>query len=66
MNMKERLTSWATWLSLLGLIGILLNRFGVFARFGIDLGEWTYFVDYLGSVLIAFGILNNPTDKHNF
>lgn len=66
MNMKQRLRSWPVWLSVFGLVGILFNRFGVFAHFGINLGEWTYFIDALGAVLCAFGVLNNPTDREHF
>lgn len=66
MNMKERLTSWPVWLSVLGAIGIILNQLGVFAKIGIDSPTWDIMVKTLGSILIAFGVLNNPTDRKHF
>lgn len=66
MDMKKRLTSWATWLSVLGLVGLVLSNFGVLEKIGMDLGGWKIFVDAIGSVLVAFGILNNPTDRDHF
>ena len=66
MKIKERLQSWPVWLALFGLVGLILNSFRVFERWGIDYSTWGVWVDALGSVLIGFGVLNNPTDRHNF
>lgn len=66
MDMKKRLTSWATWLSVLGLVGLVLSNFGILEKVGLDLGGWKILVDAIGSVLVAFGILNNPTDRNHF
>lgn len=66
MDMKKRLTSWATWLSVLGLVGLVLSNFGILEKVGLDLGGWKILVDAIGSVLVAFGILNNPTDREHF
>lgn len=66
MDMKKRLTSWATWLSVLGLVGLVLSNFGILEKVGLDLGGWKILVDAVGSVLVAFGILNNPTDREHF
>lgn len=66
MDMKKRLTSWATWLSVLGLVGLVLSNFGILEKVGLDLGGWKILVDAIGSVLVAFGILNNPTDRDRF
>ncbi|MBE6716746.1 MAG: hypothetical protein E7573_07485 [Ruminococcaceae bacterium] len=66
MLMKERLKSWAVWLSVFGALGVILNAFGVFEKIGIDSATFDVVVNAVGSVLIAFGILNNPTDKTGF
>lgn len=66
MLMKERLRSWAVWLSVFGAVGVILNAFGVFERIGIDSATFDVIVNAVGTVLIAFGILNNPTDKTGF
>lgn len=66
VSIKERLKSWAVWLSVLGAVGVILNATGVFRMLGIDSTAWDIIVNAVGSVLIAFGILNNPTDKTGF
>lgn len=64
--MKERLKSWAVWTSVLGAVAVILNAFGVFEKIGIDSAGFDAIVNSVGSILIAFGILNNPTDKSSF
>lgn len=66
MNIKERLKSWAVWLSVLGAVSVILNAFGVFEMIGIDSMTFDMVVNAVGTILIAFGILNNPTDKKAF
>ena len=66
VSIKERLKSWAVWVSVLGAVGVILNATGVFEMIGIDSSAWDIIVNAVGSVLIAFGILNNPTDKTGF
>ena len=63
---KERLRSWAVWVSVLGAVGVILNSLGVFEKIGIDNAAFDVIVNSVGSILIAFGILNNPTDKNCF
>ena len=66
ISIKERLKSWAVWLSVLGALGVILNATGVFEKIGIDSTAFDVIVNAVGSILIAFGILNNPTDKTCF
>lgn len=66
VNIKDRLKSWAVWTSVFGTVAVLLNAFGVFEKIGIDSASFDMIVNALGSVLITFGILNNPTDKAHF
>ena len=66
MKIRDRLKSWAVWLSVLGAVGMILNYLGVFEKIGIDSMTWDVCVNAIGSLLIAFGILNNPTDRYNF
>ena len=61
-NIQPRYKSWAMWLAVLGALGVILNATGVFEQIGIDSQAW----DVIGSILIGFGILNNPTSKSNF
>ena len=55
----SRFKSWALWLSLAALVVFCAKEFG-----GIDISETVNgFMDVLLPVLVAFGIVNNPTDK---
>ena len=66
VSIKERLKSWAVWVSVLGAVGIILNSFGIFEKLGIDSAAFEAAVNAIGTILVAFGILNNPTDKKSF
>lgn len=66
MPLRERLKSPAVWAAVCGAVAVILNAFGVFDNLGIDSAEFDAIVNSVGSVLIAFGILNNPTDRTNF
>lgn len=63
--MKEflnRFKSWAVWLALGALIVFCAKEFG-----GIDIsGTVNGLLDVLLPLLVAFGIVNNPTDKNHF
>ena len=58
----ERFKSWAVWLSIGALIVFCAKEFG-----GIDIsGTVDGLLDVLLPLLVAFGIVNNPTDRHSF
>lgn len=62
--MKEflkRFKSWALWLALAALVVFCVKQFA-----GVDISDTVNgFLDVLLPVLVAFGIVNNPTDKNN-
>lgn len=60
INMAQnRFKSWALWLSVAALIVYIVKTFG-----GVDISETVNgLLDVLLPVLVAFGIVNNPTDK---
>lgn len=62
-NCIPRYRSWALWLSVFGLLGLILEMTGVFERLGLDSESWDTLVMAIGSILTAFGIVNNPTCK---
>ena len=67
MSMKQnRFRSWALWLSVAGAIWVILSAFGLPQKWGIEEGTFKMVLDALGTILIGFGICNNPTDKENF
>lgn len=65
-TLRERLKSWGVWVAVLGLLGLVLESVGVFAKIGLDSTEWELIITGIGTVLTAFGIVNNPTDRKHF
>ena len=57
---QNRFKSWALWMSLAALVGFCVKEFC-----GIDISETLeQFMNVLLPVLVAFGIVNNPTRKN--
>lgn len=63
---QPRWRSWAVWVSVLGAVWTILNAFGLPQKWGIEETVFKQLIDAIGCILIAFGILNNPTDAANF
>lgn len=58
----ERFKSWALWVSIAALVVFCVKEFG-----GVDISDTVNgLLDVLLPVLVAFGIVNNPTDRSNF
>lgn len=61
-NILNRFRSWAVWLSIGALVVFCAKEFG-----GIDIsGTVNGLLDVLLPLLVAFGIVNNPTDSKHF
>ena len=60
---QNRFKSWALWVSVAGALWTILSAFGVTEAIGITETVYTQVLDAVGAILIAFGIVNNPTDK---
>lgn len=61
----QRFRSWAMWVSVAGALWTIANAFGLTQKIGIEETTFKTVIDAVGVVLIAFGIVNNPTDsKH--
>lgn len=57
--MQNRFKSWALWTALAALIAFCVKEFT-----GTDISEpLNNFLDLALPVLVAFGIINNPTDN---
>jgi uncharacterized membrane protein len=57
--MQNRFKSWALWTSLAALVAFCVKEFA-----GVDITEtMNKFLDLALPVLVAFGIINNPTDS---
>lgn len=61
-NFLSRFKSWAVWLSIGALVVFFAKEFG-----GIDISDTVDgLLNVLLPLLVAFGIVNNPTDKTHF
>ena len=61
-NFLMRFKSWAVWIAIGALVIFCAKEFG-----GIDIsGTVNGLLDVLLPLLVAFGIVNNPTDKSHF
>ena len=61
-NILSRFKSWAVWVSFGALVVFCAKEFG-----GIDIGATVDgLLNVLLPLLVAFGIVNNPTDKAKF
>ena len=63
---QNRLRSWALWLSVFGALWVILSAFGLPEKWGVTSDLWNTVLNAIGTILISFGLLNNPTDKENF
>ena len=63
---QNRFKSVALWASVVGAIWTILSAFGVTEEFGITNEAWNSVFNGIGGLLVAFGILNNPTDSSHF
>ena len=60
-NFLGRFKSWALWLAIASLVVFCAKEFA-----GIDISKTVDgLLNVLLPVLVAFGIVNNPTDKKN-
>ena len=61
-NVLSRFKSWAVWLSIAALVVFCVKEFA-----GMDISNTVDgFMNVLLPFLVAFGIVNNPTDKEHF
>ena len=64
--MQNRFKSWALWVSVAGAVWVIASAFGITDRLGITESTFKTVLDAVGTILTAFGILNNPTDGERF
>ncbi len=60
---QNRFKSWALWVSVAGAVWTILTAFGLTEAIGITNETWNTLLNCVGGILIAFGIVNNPTSK---
>lgn len=61
-KIAPRFKSWALWISIAALVAFCVKEFG-----GVDISDTVDgLMNVLLPVLVAFGIVNNPTDRKGF
>ena len=63
MTEQNRFKSWALWVSVAGALWTIASAVGLVEMWGLDETMFKTVMDAVGAILIAFGIVNNPTDK---
>ena len=63
MTEQNRFRSWALWVSVAGALWLILSTLGVTEQLGIEESTFKSILDAVGTILTAFGIVNNPTNK---
>lgn len=61
INWKVRLQSYPFWVALFGFVGLIVNNSGL-----IDLAEYNNYVDAFMLVLLAGGVVADPTTQGLF
>lgn len=59
--MKERFESPVLWLAIFALVAFITKEW-----IGFEIPKFDTFVELFLGLLVAFGVVNNPTDKQNF
>ena len=63
---QSRWKSKVVWASILATILTLLGNLGLYEAVGITQAPLQHVVDAVLALLVAFGVLNNPTDSQHF
>lgn len=59
--MQNRFKSYVLWMAVAALIAFVTKEW-----FGLEIPKFDEFVELLLTVLVGFGVVNNPTDKSHF
>jgi uncharacterized membrane protein len=63
---QKRYRSKVVWVSVVSLILLILNTAGVFDKIGMSETSVKIIADSILSILVLFGVLNNPTEGNEF
>jgi uncharacterized membrane protein len=62
----ERFKNYGLWVSLFALIGLVLQTYGLFAKLGLTNETYNSIVSAILAVLVAAGIISNPTSGSGY
>ena len=63
---QNRFRSLTAWLTLLPVVILLGDTYGLWNLIGMSQDTFTKVFMGIGSILVAFGVFNNPTNKQGF
>lgn len=66
MMEQSRFKSWAAWLTILPIITLIGDTYGLWDLINMPQDSFTKLFMAIGGALVAFGIFNNPTNKTGF
>jgi len=59
---QSRWRSWTLWASVAGALWVVFSALGLPAKLGFDANTYNAVLNAVGTLLVALGIVNNPTD----
>ncbi len=59
---QPRWKSWALWVAVAGAVWTIASTLGLTEKIGITEGTFKTILDAIGVILIAFGIVNDPSN----
>jgi len=62
---QSRWKSWTMWASVAGALWVIFNAVGLPAKLGFSADTYNTILNAAGTILIALGIVNNPTSSTN-
>jgi len=64
--MQNRFKSKYLWLAIFALVSFILKNWGLFEVVGLNADSFNELTDLVLALLVALGIVNNPTDKEKW
>lgn len=64
--MQNRLKSKVVWVSIASLVLMILKNYNLLEEINLTADSYNEIIDSIISVLVLFGILNNPTKNNSF
>jgi len=66
MTMQERWKSPVLWTSIFALVAFILGNYGLYDAIGMTSETFQSLVNLILSAMVAFGVIQNPTNKTGF
>lgn len=63
---QNRFRSPMVWLSVVALLALILNNYGLWESFGLNEAFLNDVANAVIGILVMLGILNNPTDREDW